>query len=117
SDWMNHLITGKRQQRGRIWPVAGVLAILAAACGWVPEGHIGDPAGLQVSTGGGALASDMHDRGKGGWRGIGLKRLNRVEGGTPGHYIVVLDESTPATRLMALNPFQSATRLAGRYSF
>jgi hypothetical protein len=108
----------KRQQRREVgaWTVG--LAIFAASCGWQSIGHIGDPPESQspASTGPISLDSTIHYRGKGSFGGVARGLLNRVDGGVPGQYIVVLDETAPARRA-PVDPIQSLSRLAGRYSF
>jgi subtilisin family serine protease len=118
---MDNVTTGKQQQRRRLGAGAVGLAIFAAACGWQPVGHIGDPpaasASATASAGGPiSLDSTIHYRGKGSFGGIARGLLNRVDGGVPGQYIVVLDETAPARRA-PVDPIQSLSRLAGRYSF
>ena len=45
------------------------------------------------------------------------KVLNKVEGGLPGHYIVILEEAGPGVAVNAQRPQVTATRLATRHRF
>jgi subtilisin family serine protease/fibronectin type 3 domain-containing protein len=114
---MDYVTARKWQEKAHLLPALGALAIFAVGCGWEREGVISGPGATLGEGAAPAAAADVHYRGKGGARGIGRKFLNRVDGGAPGHYIVVLDESTPAARLSAVNPGQAVTRLGGRYPF
>jgi subtilisin family serine protease len=67
-------------------------------------------------------SDDVHHRGNGGVLGIARKRLNRVQGGVPGRYMVVLDNaaslgvSGSAGRARP-DPDQISTFLGARHSF
>jgi subtilisin family serine protease/fibronectin type 3 domain-containing protein len=114
---VDDLTAGKWQGKGRFLSALGALAIFAVGCAQERDGVTSGPGATLGEGGPPAAAADVYFRGKGGMRGIARKLLNRVEGGVPGHYIVVLDETTPAANLAAINAGQAATRLAGRYSF
>src|SRR5207244_2157181 len=118
---MDDVTAGKRQRKWqgkpRFLPALGALVIFAVGCGWNRDGVISEPGATLGAGASPAAASYLYYRGKGGTRGIARKLLNRVDGGVPGHYIVVLDELSAAANLSAINPAQAVTRLAGLYPF
>jgi subtilisin family serine protease len=70
-----------------------------------------------TAAGARAAAADVHQRGPRGRDGIARKRLNRVEGGVPGRYIVVLEDGRHRAPAAAGRAVDVASRLSARHAF